>query len=112
MHQALAVEAEVAREAAGVLEGLHVLEVRGDAVDHGAVVGAPGEQHVREAVHERDAIGRAPAVQLVQEVGGRHHDAGDAIRGRGDLLGAQHAERAFDHHHDRQVAAARGVEQR
>ena len=68
MHQALAVEAQVAREAAGVLEGLHVLQVRGDAVDDGAVVGAAREQHVREAVQERHAIGRAPAVQLVQQV--------------------------------------------
>jgi hypothetical protein len=51
-------------------------------------------------------------VKLVQQVGGRDQDAGDAI-GRGcDLLGAQYADGAFDHHHDRKVLAARGVEER
>ena len=112
MHEALAVEAQVAPQAARQLEGLHVLQVRRDAVHHRAIVGAAREQHVREAVHERDAVGRAPAVQLVEQVGGRDHQAGDAVRGRRDLHRAQHGERALDHQHDRQVLAAGGVEQR
>src|SRR5436853_227365 len=82
------------RKAARVFEGLHVLQVGGDAVDHRAVVRAAREEHLAQRVHHRDAVGSAPAVELVQEVGSRHDEARDAVGGGGDLLRAQYRDRA------------------
>jgi hypothetical protein len=49
-------------------------------------------------------------VKLGEEIRGREHDARDPVGGRGDLLGPQDADRAFDEEHHRQVRSARGVE--
>ena len=112
MHQALAVEAQVAREAARVLERLHVLQVRWRCRPPRALVGAPGEQHLREAVHERRPrracagrggwFSRSPVAITMQAM--------RSERRRSPRRAARH--RALDHDHDRQVAAAGAVEAR
>ena len=59
---------------------------------------------------KRQAVWRFVAMQLGEQITGGHNHAGDAIRGRGDFLGAQYRNRALDHHHDRQMRATGFIE--
>ncbi len=92
--QRLAVEAEVAALLALGEEPVLVLDVVVDAVEDD-LAGRPRRQQAEaEALLERQAAGDVGGVQLLGQVVGAHHEHGEALRARGDLLGVRASPRA------------------
>ena len=95
--QRLAVHAHLPADLALGQEAGLVLDVVVDAVeDH--LVGGPGRQQAQlQAAQQRQPARDPLGVQLLGQVVGAHHQDGQPLGRRADLLGVQHGDRRLEH---------------
>ena len=89
------------------LQPFGIVEIDPHAVDALNVRGRGDRREMRARIEQVDGFAFAPHGQahLAREVLGAEHEAHDARRGRGDLIGVEQADRAFDGDQELHLAA-------